>query len=74
MVEGFILTFSFEDDFPIIDTTLHIINNKIFDDGILHVCQQLDWALRMEHALECYNIAIEENDYPSNIDILEFEG
>lgn len=34
MVDGFIMTFSFEDDYPYIDLALHIVRNKIFENEI----------------------------------------
>ena len=59
-----------------IDQGLEIIKTKIFDDCSLPVYAQPDWAIQLEHALECYNFAEElgdEDDNPHNINIPKSE-
>ena len=33
-----------------------------------------DWAAQLETALECYNLAVDEDDEPRNINIPESKG
>jgi len=71
LVEGFRITFNFEDDFPCIESTLHTIRDTIFGNATSLTWQQPDWITQLEHALECYNIIIEEDEDLRNIDIAE---
>ena len=77
MIERFLLTFSFESEYPSIDQALKLIKTKIFDDCTLPVYSQPESAIQLEHALECYNFAQEpgdEDEDPHNINIAESEG
>ena len=77
MIEIFLLTFSFESEHPSIDRALKIIKTKIFDDCTLPVYSHPDWAIQMEHALECYNFTEDlddEDEDPRSINIAESEG
>ena len=77
MIESFLLTFNFEYEDPSIDQALKIIKTKIFDDCTLPVYTQLEWAIQLEHALECYNFTEElgdEDEDPRSINIAESEG
>ena len=73
MIDGFVLTFSFEDDCPYIDSTLQIVKKNIFENEI-PLTWQPDWVVQLQNVLECYNITAEEDEDPCNIDIEEFEG
>ena len=53
MIDSFLLTFTLEYEYPSIDQALEIIKTKIFDDYTLPVYAQPDWAIQLEHALEC---------------------
>ena len=77
MIDSFLLTFTFESEYPSIDQALKIIKTKMFDDCILPVYAQPDWAIQLEHALECYNFAEEpgdEDENPRSINIPESKG
>ena len=77
MIDSFELTFAFEFEYPSIDQALEVIKSKIFEDGTLSVSAQSDWAIQLEHALECYNFAEEsgdEDENPRSINIPESEG
>ena len=77
MIDNFVFTFTFESEYPSIDQALKIIKTKIFNDCTLPVYAQLDWAIQLEHALECYNFAEEPGDEdvnPRNVNIPESEG
>lgn len=74
--EGFLLTFSFEDDFASINEALQEIKEVIFITLKEPMeCTQPDSSTQLHHALECYNVTIEEEEEdPRNINILEVEG
>ena len=75
--DRFLLTFTFESEYPSIDQALDVIKTKIFDDCTLSVPAQPDWAIQLEHVLECYNFAAEpddEDENPCSVNIPELEG
>ena len=45
MIDSFLLTFTFESEYPSIDQALDIIKTKIFDDCTQSVSAQSDWAI-----------------------------
>lgn len=51
LVEGFILTFIFEDDFPCIDSNIQIVIENIFGNATSLTWLQLDCIMELEHAL-----------------------
>jgi len=70
-----LLTFSFEDGFECIYEALQEIKAAILrmpEDAIEWV--QLDWNIQLHHMLECYNVTVEEEEDPQNINIQETEG
>ena len=74
MVDGFELTFNFESDYPKVDDVLERIKERIFDSDPLLVISYPDWSTQLEIALECYNLATDEDDEPCNINIPESKG
>ena len=74
--EGFLMTFSFEDGFDIIDEALQEVKATIFrilQDPLDLI--QPEWATQISRALECYNVIAEEEDEdPQKIKIPEIEG
>lgn len=74
MVNGFILTFNFEDDFPYIDFSLQIVKKNIFENVTPLTWQQPNWAAHIENVLECYNLIADEEEDPRKIDIAESKG
>ena len=77
MIDSFLLTFTFESEYLNVDQALDIIKIKIFEDCTPSVPAQPDWAIQLEHALECYNFAAEPNDEdenPRRVNILESQG
>lgn len=64
LVEGFILTFSFEYDCPCIELSLQTIREKIFGNATSLTWKQPNWTAQLRHALECYNIITEEDEDP----------
>ena len=74
IIDKFLLTFTFESEYPSIDHALDVIKTKIFDDCTQSVSVQSDWAIQLEHAVECYYFAAEpddEDENPCNINILD---
>lgn len=74
--EGFLLTFSFEEDFASIDEVLEeikVVINRMPAKPMKWT--QPVWNTQLCHALECYNVTSEE-EYanPRNINIPEVEG
>ena len=77
MIDSFLLTFTFESEYPSIDQDLGSIKAKMFEDCTLLVYTQPDWAIKLEQALECYNFAeepVDEDENPCSINIPESEG
>jgi len=74
--QGFLMTFSFEDGFECIDEVLQEVKETIFriqQDPLDLI--QLDWTTQLRHALECYNVTVEEEEEdPRNINIIGTEG
>ena len=75
MVEGFLLTFSFEYDCEYIDAGLQVVRSKFFRTTTVITWTSLDWNMQLEHVLECLNMTAEEfEEYLRNIFIPESEG
>jgi len=60
MVDGFILTFHFEDDFSYMDLALQTVKKMIFENANPLTWKQPDWAVKIKNALEFYKITTEE--------------
>ena len=60
MVDGFILTFSFEDDFPNIHFVLQIVKKNMFENVTPMTWKEPDSVVHIENALECYKLTIDE--------------
>ena len=67
------LTFSINEDFPVLDAAIRLIHTKVFDDKET-AKHQLYWKEQEANAVECYNLTIDEDDDPCNINIPESEG
>jgi len=73
MIRHFVATFNFEDDSSPIDTALQIIRGKVF-------IEPTTYEEELEHALACYNLAMDGGDGESDeedlrhLDIEETKG
>ena len=67
------LTFSINEVSPALDVVVRLIHSKVFDDQEVAEYQP-DWKIQESNAVECYNLAMDENDDPRNINIPELEG
>ena len=74
MTDGFKLSFEFKSEYPKIDDALGMIKTKVFEDGPLPLDNQPDSTMQMENALECYNLASDEEEEPHNMNIQESKG
>jgi len=74
--EGFMMAFNFEDGFDSIVETLQEVKAVIFripQDPLDRA--RPEWATQLSHALECYNVTVEEEDEDLwKINIPEIEG
>ena len=73
LVDSFVLTFSINEVCPALDAAIRLIHTKVFDDKEIDEYQP-DWKEKEANAVECYNLAIDEDDDPHNINIPESEG
>ena len=55
------------------DVAIRLIHTKVFDDKEIAEYQP-DWKEQEANAVECYNLAIDEDDDPRNINIPDSEG
>ena len=77
MIDSFLLTFTFESEYPSVDQALQVIKSKIFEDCTISVSAQPEWAIQLKEALEWYNFASEpeaEDEDPCDTNIPESEG
>ena len=72
LVDSFVLTFSINEDFPALDTTIRVTHTKVFDDKEIAKYQP-DWKEQEANAVEFYNLAIDEDDDPHKINIPKSE-
>ncbi len=68
LADSFVLTFSIDDVFPTLDVAIRLIRTKVFDDEEV-IQYQPDWEEKEANVVECYNLAIDDEDDPRNIDI-----
>ena len=73
LVDSFVLTFSINEVCLDLDAAVRLIHTKVFDDQEI-VEYQPDWKEQEANAVECYNLVIDEDDDPRNINIPESEG
>ena len=73
LVDSFVLTFSILEVCPTLDAAIRLIHTKVFD-GKDTAEYQPDWKEQEANAVECYNLTIDEDDDPRNINIPESEG
>ena len=73
LVDSFMLTVSTNEVCPALDAAIRLIHTKVFDDQEV-VEYRPDWKAQEAHAVECYNLAIDKDDDPRNINIPESKG
>ena len=73
LVDSFVLTFSINEVCPTLDAAVRLIHTKVFDDQEIAEYQP-DWKEQEANVVECYNLAIDEDDDLRNINIPKLEG
>jgi hypothetical protein len=80
LTQRFKVTFTFEDESPLVDATLQAIRTRVFSEegsmDVVPVCSVHRTSMTVHELLECYNVAQEDQDEedPRNIQIPETEG
>ena len=69
LVDSCVVTFSINEVCPTLDTAIRLIHTKVFDDKAEIAKYQPDWKEQEANVVECYNLAIDEDDDPRNINI-----
>jgi hypothetical protein len=80
LTKNFKVTFSFENNNPLIDSTLQVLKNNIFSSedllGSIPLYSAPRVTVTVEEVLHCYNVTEESQDEedPRNLQISETEG
>ena len=71
VVTHFAQTFAYIDDQPIVDTTLQIIKENIFDEIPVAIASSHQCSATIQQWMACYNLSGEPDDDLTNINIPE---
>jgi hypothetical protein len=76
MTQNFAATFLFEIQYPTLDQALQVVRQNIFKEApSLPVEKEEDeWTAPLQKLQGCYNINVDEDDDPRNVNIAETEG
>jgi hypothetical protein len=76
MTQKFIATFLFESQYPTVDQDLQIVRQKVFEEASNPPFEQEEdeWIAPLQRLQGCYNINVDEDDDPRNVNISEIEG
>jgi hypothetical protein len=76
MTQNFVATFLFECKYPMMDQSLQVVRHKVFEEALsLPIYQEEDDWIGPLHKLQgCYNINVEEDDDPRNVNIAKIKG
>jgi hypothetical protein len=76
MTQNFVDTFLFEIQHPTVDQDLQVFRKKVFEEAPnLPMEQEEDeWNAPLQKLQGCYNINVDEDDDPRNVNIVEMEG
>jgi hypothetical protein len=76
MTQKFITTFLFESQYPSLDQALQIMRQKVFEEVPNPPLEQEEeeGTAHFQCLQGCYNINVDEDDYPRNVNIAETEG
>jgi hypothetical protein len=76
ITQNFVATFLFEIHHPLVDQDLHVLRQRVFEEApSLPVEQEEDECTAPLQKLQgCYNINVDEEDDPRNVNIAETEG
>jgi hypothetical protein len=73
MTQKFVATFLFEIQYPSVDQSLQVVRQKVFEEAPnLPLEQEEDeWTAPLQKLQGCYNINVDEDDDPRNVNIAE---
>jgi hypothetical protein len=76
MTQNFVATFLFESQYPTVDQDLQVVRQKVFEEAPnLPLEQEEDeWTAPLQKLQGCYNINVDEDDDPRNVNITKTEG
>ena len=76
MNQNFITTFLFEIQYPTVYQALQNMRPKVFEEAPnLPLTKEGDeWIVPLQQLHDCYNINVDEDDDPRDVNILETEG
>ena len=76
MTRNFVATFLFESQYPSVDQALQLVRQKFFEEEPnLPIEQEEDeWTEPLQKLQGCYNINVDEDHDPRNVNITETEG
>jgi hypothetical protein len=75
MIQNFITTFLFDNEFPSLDQALQMMRQKVFEEASgLPLEQEVDeWNAPLQKLQTCYNINANEDDDPRKVNITKTE-
>jgi hypothetical protein len=73
---NFIATFLVESQYPTVDQALQVVRHKVFEEAPNLPLEQEEheWTVPLHKLQGCYNINVDEDDDPRNVNIAETEG
>jgi hypothetical protein len=76
MTHNFIATFLFESQYPTIDQDLQILRQKVFEEApnLPLDQEEYEWTVPLHRLHGFYNINVDEDDDPRDVNITENEG
>jgi hypothetical protein len=76
MTQKFIATFLFECQYPIVDQDLQIVRQNVFEEAPNPPLEQEEdeWNVPLQWLQGCYNINVDEDDDPRNVNISKTKG
>jgi hypothetical protein len=76
MTHNFIATFLFEIQYPIVDQYLQVVRENVFEEAPNLPLEQeeYEWTSPLQKLRGCYNINVDEDDDPRNVNTAETKG
>jgi hypothetical protein len=75
MTQNFLATFLFESQYPLVDKSLQVVRQKLFEAPNLPLEKEEDeWTASLQKLKGCYNSNVHEDDDPRNVKITKTEG
>jgi hypothetical protein len=73
MTQNFVATFLSESQYTTVDQSLEIVRHKVFEEEPNPPIEQEEdeWTAPLQKLQGCYNINVDEDDDPRNVNIVE---